>query len=202
MYKETNAKPGLNLGNSIGIFVILLFSLSTRAAPSFIAHLPNFSAIDATALFCGAYFAQRRNACLALLLLVWASDIFLNKFMLGHWSLFYPGFYWQYAAYTLITLVGHTLKTHTADCKRLLAASGLSAVLFFMLSNFGVWAEGILYPHTLRGAIACYVAAIPFFKNTLLSDILFTFVLFGMDAFMKKFRLVAYSARSVEITSA
>jgi Family of unknown function (DUF6580) len=56
------------------------------------------------------------------------------------------------------------------------------AVLFFVVSNLGVWALGIffpIYPMTLAGLLECYVAAIPFFWNTLLSDLLYAAVLFG-----------------------
>ena len=58
-------------------------------------------------------------------------------------------------------------------------ASLAGSVLFFVVTNFGVWMLGSLYPKTLEGLVACYVAAIPFFHNTLLGDAFFTAVLFG-----------------------
>jgi hypothetical protein len=61
-----------------------------------------------------------------------------------------------------------------------------SSVLFFVLTNFGVWAFDALYPKTLEGLMACYVAAIPFFRNTLLGDLSYTVVLFGGFALLER----------------
>ncbi len=161
------------------IFSLIFFVFLTRIAiPPFLGHPPNFSAIDAMALFCGAYCSRRSMACLFVLLSVWTGDLFLNKLMLGHWDLFYPGFYWQYASYCLITLIGTTLKERIKPL-RLAYACLSAATLFFVMSNLGVWASGTLYPLTFNGLIACYVTAIPFFKNTLLSDLFFTMTIFG-----------------------
>ena len=54
-----------------------------------------------------------------------------------------------------------------------------SSVLFFVLTNFAVWARGVLYPLTSAGLVECYVAAIPFFGNTLAGDLFYSTVLFG-----------------------
>jgi hypothetical protein len=164
---------------------VLLFTMLTRfAIPPFFNHPPNFSAIDATALFCGAYFSRRSIACIVLLLSVWIGDIFLNKILIGHWNLFYSGFYWQYGCYLLMTLIGATLK-HNIKPLPLLSACVASSILFFGISNFGVWYSGFLYPQNLDGLIACYVSAIPFFKNTLFSDLLYSIILFGSFQFIQ-----------------
>ena len=65
--------------------------------------------------------------------------------------------------------------------RSLLSMSGAvltSSLAFFVLSNLGVWASGY-YPRTLAGLVECYVAAVPFFRNTLASDVLYSAVLFG-----------------------
>jgi hypothetical protein len=54
-----------------------------------------------------------------------------------------------------------------------------SSVLFFVLTNFGMWASTSFYPHTPDGLVACYVAAIPYFRNMVLGDLLYTAILFG-----------------------
>lgn len=61
-----------------------------------------------------------------------------------------------------------------------------SSVLFFVLTNFGVWALGSWYPKTWEGLVACYVGAIPFFYNTLVGDAVYTTVLFGGLALAEK----------------
>lgn len=158
--------------------LILLAILSRLTLPPLISHLPNFSALDAIALFCGAYCVRRTGALLTVFAAVAISDFVLNKILMGQWQLFYPGFYWQYACYALITLLGATL-SQQIHLLRLGATCFMAAGLFFVISNFGVWCSGLLYPYSVEGLVACYIAAIPFFKNTLCSDFFFAAFLFG-----------------------
>ena len=158
---------------------LILFATLTRIAlPPFFTHLPNFSPVDAIGLFCGAYFSRRMVAICIALLSVWVGDIFINKLLLGHWTLFYQGFYWQYGSYVLVTLLGSTLAANIKPV-RIASTCFASSILFFLISNFGVWFSGTLYPLTIDGFISCYIAAIPFYKNTLLSDLFFSSILFG-----------------------
>lgn len=157
--------------------LIVMAMLSRIAIPPLFSHLPNFSAVDAIALFGGAYMTKRRTAVGIVLLTIWISDLFINKWLTDNWTLFYAGFYWQYASYLLITLLGATL--NNAKPLRLMTTCLSASLLFFLISNFGVWYQGFLYPHTLSGLTNCYIAAIPFLKNTMISDLFFTFILFG-----------------------
>ncbi|MBX3709882.1 MAG: hypothetical protein KIT56_04525 [Gammaproteobacteria bacterium] len=165
--------------NKIILSIVIFATITRIAIPPFIGHLPNFSAVDAIALFSGAYFHKRSTALLIVLSSIWIGDIFLSKMFTGEWVLFYSGFYWQYASYLLITCIGSTLKGMLSPI-RLVSSCFISAILFFIISNFGVWYSGLLYPLTLDGFITCYVSAIPFFKNTLLSDLFFSILLFGI----------------------
>ena len=67
--------------------------------------------------------------------------------------------------------------------------SFVGAVIFFIISNFGVWFTGILYQHSLEGLIQCYIMALPFFTNTLLSTIIFSLII-EFIVFTKKFNLI------------
>jgi hypothetical protein len=166
------------------LFSVIIFATLTRVAiPPFFGHLPNFSALDALALFCGAYCERRMAAVAITLVSVWVGDMLLTH------TLFYSGFYWQYGCYALIALLGSTISAPRTQktCTGYIAMSAFaSAVLFFVVSNFGVWFSGALYPQTLEGLVACYIAAIPFFKNTLASDLLFTAVFFGAMSLQKR----------------
>lgn len=168
------------------IFILILFSILTRMAmPPFLGHPANFSPLDAIALFCGAYFNRRITACIAIVFIAWLSDFFIDKIFMGYWTFAYQGFYWQYASYFLITLIG-TLFRNKITPVPLLFASLSASMIFFIISNFGVWCSGFLYPLTMNGLVACYVAAIPFFKNTVLSDLFFSAFLFGVLMFSRK----------------
>ena len=66
------------------------------------------------------------------------------------------------------------------------AAAIVSSVLFFAITNFGVWLFSGFYPRTLAGLEACYVAAIPFFQNTIAGDLFFSGLLFGGFALVER----------------
>ena len=79
--------------------------------------------------------------------------------------------------------------------QRLIAGSLGASVIFFVMSNLGVWVGGMMYPMTLEGLIACYTAAIPFFQNTLLGDLFYAVVLFLLYERYLKSQLVPRKVR-------
>lgn len=157
--------------------ILMIFTLAIVTRIALPTVLPNFSAIDAIALFCGAYCSRKIGAIFIVLFSVWLGDVIINH------SLSYPGWYWQYGCYALITCLGSFLN-HRVKPLPVLLAGITSASLFFIVSNFGVWCSGLLYPMTREGFMACYIAAIPFFKNTLVSDLIFTALLFACTSFV------------------
>jgi hypothetical protein len=83
-----------------------------------------------------------------------------------------------YGSFILVVCVGLMLRRKRTPL-RIAGAALSSSIIFFVITNFGVWAFGSLYPKTIAGLATCYVAAIPFFQNTLVGDALYTAVLFG-----------------------
>jgi len=141
-----------------------------------IPHPPNLTSITAFALFGGAYFSDKRLAFLVPLAALLLSDLVLGVYR--HMEI-------VYASFALIVCIGLWLQRHRSPLN-IAGAALASSVLFFLLTNFGVWAFDSMYPKTLDGLVACYVAAIPFFKNMLEGDLLYTFVLFGGFAFLER----------------
>jgi len=141
--------------NIILISLIILFGLLTR----FIPHPPNFTPIIAMVLFGSVYLENKKLAILIPLTIMILSDYFLGY---GFLSL------WVYGSLGLISLLGYLTK------KLNIINMLLGSVIFFIVTNFGVWLMG--YPKTLDGFILCYTLAIPFFANTLLSTIIYSFV--------------------------
>ncbi len=141
---------------------------------------PNFSPIGSMALFGAAYFARKQWAFLAPLLALWLSNLVLDNVV---YAAFYDGFVWfsnawVYGAFVLlIAFGGWVLRKVTVV--RVLGASVGAAVLFFLVSNFGVWLGSGMYPPTFEGLIACYGAALPFFGNTLAGNLVFSALMFG-----------------------
>ena len=152
-----------------------------------LAPLPaNFSPIAAIALFAGAMFVKHRwvGPIVPLIALI------LSDLVIG----FHATQPFVYGSYVLIALLGRGLMNNENEdapkTKTQWFAIGLSSfaasAVFFLVSNFGVWVEGLLYPRTGAGLVACYFAAVPFFWNTLVGDLAFTFGLFGAWALATK----------------
>lgn len=139
------------------------------AATRLLPHAPNMTSITALALFGGAYFSDRRLAFAVPL-----TALLLSNLVLG----FYSHMEVQYLSFAVIIAMGFPL-ARRRTAVRIATATLLSAVVFFVLTNLGVWAFAPLYPKTLAGLLACYVAAIPFFGNSLFGDLLYTVILFG-----------------------
>ena len=174
----------LNVRWGIVALIVLCTLLSRLVAPATgINELYNFSPLGATALFGAAYFSRPWMAFAAPLLSLWVSNLLLDNLF---FSQYYNGFSWfsnweVYAAFALIIVLGNYLLMKVNAARVILAALS-SSVLFFLLTNFAVWQSGSLYPPTPAGLAACYTAALPFFKNTLQSDLLFSGILFyGME---------------------
>lgn len=149
--------------------LVLLSAIAAAAALRLVPHPPNFSPIDAMALFSGAYLARRSLAFAAPLAALLVSDLVLG---------FYPGILFQYVAVALVVGLG-MLALSRVSVLRIAGAAVAASVLFFIVSNFGVWAVSGMYPHTAAGLGACFVAAIPFFQNTVAGDLFYSTLLFG-----------------------
>jgi hypothetical protein len=157
-------------------FLVLTGITLAAVAARLIPHSPNFSPIAALALFAGASFASKRAALLVPLMALVLSDLVLG---------FYPLAPVVYGSFALIACLGLWLR-HRQSVALIGSAALASAVLFFVLTNFGVWALGGWYPRTWAGLAACFAAAVPFFRNTLTSDLIYSALLFGILALAQK----------------
>lgn len=151
---------------------IVTFGVLQRLLP----HHPNISPIAALCLFGGVYLSKK-FIFLPLLAL------FISDFFLGFYGI---SMLYVYGSFALIGLIGWWLKKHKSP-KYILGSSLFSSVLFFVITNFGVWAPpSNWYPHTLDGLIQSYTLAIPFFRNTLLGDLGYTVTFFGGYELLKR----------------
>nr|MBS0036808.1 hypothetical protein [Saprospiraceae bacterium] len=174
-------------GLILGLFI--LFAAMSRLLP----HPPNFTAIGAIALFGGAYFSKKWLAFLVPVLAVWITDLILNNVV---YAAYYEGFVWisknllftGLAILLMVLLARFVLKKINPG--RVIGASLAASVIFFLVSNFGAWAVGTMYPLNIGGLIAAYVAGLPFFLNTLAGDLFFCGVMFGSYALISKTALI------------
>ena len=146
----------MKLGKTKFIFLLILVATISRLIP----HPPNFTPITAIALFSITKLDNKFLATLIPLLCLYLSDIFLGFFTIN---------IFVYLSFTLISLLGYYIK------KINLFSVLLSSLLFFIISNFGVWILG--YPKTFEGFFLCYFKAIPFFGYTILGDLFYCYLI-------------------------
>lgn len=158
------------------IFAAALFRL--------VPHPPNFTPIAAMALFGGACLGRRALAFAAPIGALALSDAILG---------FHSAMLFVYGSIALTVLLGWAVARKFTPL-RVAGAAVASSVLFFTVTNFGVWLSSGMYPQTLSGLAACYVAAVPFFQNTLAGDLFFATILFGGFALFEQ-RLPLLRAR-------
>jgi hypothetical protein len=154
----------------------LFSAIVAAAALRLVPHPPNFSPIDAMALFSGAYLGRRWLTFIAPL-----AALFLSDLVLG----FYHGMATVYATVALIVVLGWWLSSRRTPL-RIAGATVAGSVTFFVITNFGMWLFSGFYPLTSAGLAACYVAAIPFFQNTVAGDLFYAAVLFGSFALAER----------------
>ena len=148
----------------ISLILILAFA---RLIP----HPPNFTPIIAVAIVSGYFFKNINLSLLTLLIAMLVSDLFIG---------FYENVIFVYASLLLITFVFYKV-SNKINFKNLFIYSFAGSIVFFVISNFGVWALGspgvydVAYDRNLSGLIECYILAIPFFGNTFLSTIIFAY---------------------------
>ena len=153
-------------------FALILLAAFSRLLP----HPLNFAPISALALFGGVYLDKKHTFIVPIAAML-ISDYFLG---------FYRGMAWVYGSFILIGMIGLWLRNHRGIGQTILATLA-GSILFFIVTNFGVWISSqVSYTHDLAGFIECYVAAIPFFRNTLLGDTAYVTAMFGIYELAKK----------------
>jgi len=148
----------------ISLILILAFA---RLIP----HPPNFTPIIAVAIVSGYFFKNLNLSILTLLIAMLMSDLFIG---------FYENMIFVYVSLLIITFTFYKI-SNKINFKNLFVYGFAGSLIFFIISNFGVWALGspgldnLPYEKSLAGLIECYIFAIPFFGNTFLSTLIFAY---------------------------
>ena len=153
----------------LSIFFGILIVLS---ASRFIPHPPNFTSLLALSFYVPALLGLRY---LPALLISFA----ITDMVIGY----HTGTFFTWGSVFLIGLMANSFsKTLTSR----LSGALIGAVIFFTITNFGVWASG-MYGYTMTGLISCYTLAIPFFAYSVISTIVFSFII---EIFYKSYQLM------------
>lgn len=156
-------KHALTLKNLLAI-VLLAIAIALR----FIPHLPNFAPITALALFAGVYFSGAWAYLLPLAAMI-VSDIFLG---------FHSTMFFVYFSLLLTVAIGSFVRSKKNPAT-ILFGTLAGSVLFFIITNFGVWLTTSWYAPTVDGVVKCYFMALPFFRNSLSGDLFYAIIFFA-----------------------
>lgn len=140
----------------------------------FVPHTANFTPVAAIAIFAGVYLNKKQALIVPLLLMV-ISDIFLgmHNVVLFTWG-----------SFILVTFLGAWAKHHKTF-KAIVSISVVSSVLFYVVTNFGVWAMG-WYPRTAKGLLDCYILGLPFLRTFTVATLIYMAVFFGAYEFIAR----------------
>ncbi len=153
-----------------------------------IPHAPNFTAIGAVALFSGTYLPRRWGIMMPLAVM-FVTDLFL-------------GFYTPavmvsvYASFALVGLTGFWIRKNKKPSTVFMGAL-FASIIFFAITNFAVWAWTPLYAKTATGLFEAYARAVPFFRNMLAGDVVYTAALFSVYESVRYFYKITHNKVSV-----
>lgn len=161
-------------------YLVIVLAVLSRVLPyTFHTTSVGFTAVGGSLLFFGA--RRSRWQTIPAVLALMATDFYLTAYVFNypfHASAYVVTWFW----YAAVCLLGHQMLAGKSSALRVAGAVLASSTSFFVLSNFMVWTAGGLYPHTAAGLGACYVAAIPFYANDVMSTAITAGALFGLPA--------------------
>jgi len=164
-------------------YLVLLLAILSRILPhAFHATGVNFTAVGGGLLFFGS--RRGRSQTLVAVVAMALTDFYLTTYVYS-FPFHVRGYLVTWAWYGAVCLLGHALLAQKRSAVRVGAAVLASSTSFFVLSNFMVWMGGGLYPHSAAGLGACYMAAIPFYANDVMSTAVTAGALFGLPVLAK-----------------
>lgn len=151
--------------NSLLILALITVIVASRLTP----HPANFVPLTGLILLTSKYFSTKISLAITIL------SMFISDYLLG----FHDTMLWVYSSLVVIALSSSLLKRYLNFSSVWLYAF-FSALIFYLVTNFGVWYSTDMYSKTLDGLINCYIMALPFFRNSLTGDLFYSFVVFGL----------------------
>ena len=149
---------------------LILIGAGLRMLP----HPDNFTPVTAIALFSGVVLPPSIALTLPLIVMI-STDLIIGP---------HPLFWLVWGAFSLVSLLGVWLRGNSKP-RTVIFGTVAGSVLFFVLTNLGVFLFENMYPHTREGLARCFTMALPFFRNSLLGDLFYSAVFFGIFATAK-----------------
>ena len=163
------------------LFLIVLF-IAIIFFGRILPHPYNFTPLIAVTLLSSYALSNKLLVITIPIFGFWLSDLFMNNVIYAGYyndfTIFNTGMIWTYGAIVLVALLGNAFLDKISSSKVALASLS-GSTLFYLISNFGVWAYSPMYAKTLVGLIQCYSLALPFYGTSLIGDLIYCGILFG-----------------------
>lgn len=178
-----------SLANCIAVMLLILLGMAGRLLP----HPPNFTPLAGMALFAGWFFPTRFLAASVPLAVMVCTDVF--------WLGTYDSRIMTtvYASLVFPVLLRSLVNRGRWRWARIGSCAIAGSIVFFLTTNFAVWAWGMMYDHTISGLVRCYVAGMPFFANTLAGDLFWSAGIFGSYALAHGLLSASMTARETTL---
>lgn len=158
----------------MGAYLLIMVAVLSRVVPH---SWMNFTAVGGGLLYFGARRPLREGIWPVLALM--ATDFYLTV-AFYHYPWHTSAYLITWVWYAAVLVLGRILLSDSVTISRVLAAPVIASTSFFLISNYAVWMGSAIYPHSLAGLGACYAAALPFYRNDVLSTTLVTALAFGL----------------------
>jgi len=176
--------------NNEKLFAVLLVILTVVSVVlRLLPHMPNFAPIGALALFTGLY-TTRKSWLFIPLVIMFISDIFIGFY---DWKIMLV----VYLSFLAYAVIGRIIKNNKSVFT-VIGGTFAGALLFYLVTNFAVWAFSGMYPHTLQGLTLCYEMALLFFRNSLVGDLFYAGAFIGAYELVLKIQpIFLYKTKSI-----
>lgn len=175
------------------LFIVVAGVLRITAAGE-ITPFSNFSPVGAMALFGGAYFADKWKSYVFPLLTLFLGDVIMSQTIYKAYAtgILYEGWIWTYLGFAAMVLAGQLI-IKKVRITSVVAASVIAAIVFWLLADFGTWTTshnidmttGLPFTKDAQGLMKCYIQGLPLVKNTILSNLVFSAIFFGLFEWMQ-----------------
>jgi len=165
------------LNSGFTYLVILAVLIALGVAGRLLPHPPNFTPMAAIALFAGFIFMKKYMAVVAVVAVMLLTDYFAFGYLSPDWFASKSMMVVYLALLFPIVFRGFLQKK--LGVLRIAGAALASSTVFFVATNFAVWAFSPMYEKTWAGLVLCYTMAIPFFQNTIAGDMMWSGIVFG-----------------------
>lgn len=155
--------------NKAWLYIILGLIIVASIIMRLVPHPANFIPLGALALFSGTYIRSKWGIIIPVIVMVGTDLIIgLHNLILFTWG-----------SFLLIAMIGWWVRKKK-NIWRIVGGTLAGSILFFVVTNFAVWAFTPLYSKTVAGLVQCFYMAIPFFRNTMAGDLFYVGIFFGL----------------------